>query len=122
MYVNFWTKKDGVCDLDSLFKYQESYMHNEQNPVSQIEFIDGAQRIDVKTAIRVARFKFYPGMAEYTGFVDFEHFIFLCVLFAPDELASKNLGKLRFVMRKVFPMTVRYAREGEKSRESIQPD
>ena len=47
-------------------------------------------------------------MAEYTGFVDFDGFIFMCVLFAPDAPAAKNLSKLRFVMRKVFSLKVTY--------------
>src|SRR6202011_3208528 len=39
-------------------------------------------------------------------FVDFESFVFMCVLFTPDQLERKNLRKLRFVLREVFPMTI----------------
>lgn len=39
--------------------------------------------------------------------MDFSDFIFMCVLFTPDELAEKNLSKLRFVMRKVIKLKVR---------------
>jgi len=82
-------------------------MRGGDNPVNQIDFIDGVQRGDgCPTAIRVARFKHHPGMAEYTGFVDFEGFIFMCDLFAPNELAAKNLSKLRFVLRTVLPLSV----------------
>jgi len=108
MYINFWHKKEPAPDLQSLFKHQESYMRKGNNPVSEIEFIDDVRRPDVPTAIRIARFQYHPEMAEYTGFVDFDGFIFMCVLFAPDALAAKNLSKLRFVMRKVFSLKVAY--------------
>jgi hypothetical protein len=108
MYVNFWHKKEPALDLQSLFKHQESYMREGKNPASEIEFIDGARRPDVPTALRIARFKYHPGMAEYTGFVDFDGFIFMCVLFAPDALAARNLSKLRFVIRKVLPLKITY--------------
>ncbi len=110
MYVNFWTKKPEAPDLDSLFRYQETYMRQGSNPVSEIEIVEGVQRTDVQTAIRVARFQYHPGMAEYTGFVDFNEFIFMCVLFSPDSLSAKNLSKLRFVMRKVIPIKVTYSK------------
>ncbi len=108
MYINFWQKKEPAHDLPSLFKFQESYMYEGSNPASEITFIGGVPRTDVPTAIRISRFKYHPGMAEYTGFVDFDGFIFMCVLFAPDSLAAKNLSKLRFVMRKVLPLKVTY--------------
>ena len=53
------------------------------------------------------------GMAEYTGFVDFNGFIFMCVLFSPDSLAQKNLSKLRFVLRKVIPLNITYSKAEE---------
>jgi hypothetical protein len=111
MYINFWTKaNDGICDLESLLRHQEAYMREGNNPVSSITFTDGVQRGDnIRTTIREARFKAYPGIAEWTGFVCFNDFIFMCVLFTPDELAAKNLRKLRFVMRKVFPMKVQHS-------------
>jgi len=106
MYVNFWGKKDPARDLESLFTYQEGYMREGLNPVSKIEFIGSVNRTDAHTALRIARFQNHPAMAEYTGFVEFDDFIFMCVLFAPNELAQKNLSKLRFVMRKVVPLKV----------------
>ena len=55
LYINFWHKKEPAPDLQSLFKHQESYMRKGNNPVSEIEFIDGVRRPDVPTAIRIAR-------------------------------------------------------------------
>jgi Restriction endonuclease len=111
MYVNFRTKSDdSICDLAALLRHQETYMRESSNPVSSISFVDGVQRRDnIRTTIREARFKNYPCMAEWTGFVDFNDFIFMCVLFSPDELAAKNLRKLRFLLRKVLPMRVQHS-------------
>jgi hypothetical protein len=86
------------------------WVKKELSPKQILAFIDGVQRGDnVRTTIREARFKNYPGIAEWTGFVDFNDFIFMCVLFTPDELAAKNLRKLRFLMRKVLPMKVQHS-------------
>jgi Restriction endonuclease len=105
MYINFWNKNDKeMPDLDSVLKYQESYM---LHYVDTVEFIEGVHRPDAKTLIRVARLKYpNPNASECTGFVDFEGFIFMCVLFSPNVVADKNLSKLRFVLRNVFAMTV----------------
>jgi hypothetical protein len=114
MYINFWEKEEPALDLDSLLRYQEHYMReNKENPGGRIEFMDGVPRSDVRSTIRIARFPKYPDMAEYTGFVDFEDFVFMCVLFAPDAVSQRGLSKLRFVMRKVFPLKVAHERSGE---------
>jgi tetratricopeptide (TPR) repeat protein len=108
MYVNFWNKKNGeVNNLDALLKYQESYLL-EDSPDAQIRLLEGAQgqRVGARTLIRRLMKKTYP-VPEYTGFVDFENFVFMCVLFTPEQLERKNLRKLRFVLREAFPMTVR---------------
>jgi hypothetical protein len=109
MYVNFWNKEnkqaDEIPDLPALLKFQESYIR-EGAPDAQITFIEASHRKDAETTIRCLRCMKYAGATEYTGFVDFKDFIFMCVLFTPDPLADKNLSKLRFVMRKVLPLKV----------------
>lgn len=105
MYVNFWSKKDEkVPDLTALLKFQESYIRDGA-PDAKITFIDGVHRKDA-TTIRCSRRAKHAGATEYTGFIDFKDFIFMCVLFTPDALADKNLSKLRFVMRQVIPLEV----------------
>jgi hypothetical protein len=52
-------------------------------------------------------------MAEYAGFVDFDGFIFMCVLFAPGELAAKHLSRLWLVIRKVLPLKVTHKDSAE---------
>jgi hypothetical protein len=108
MYINFWIKKDKeeVKSLDALLKYQEDYIL-EGSPDAEIHLLEGIpnQKVGAKTIGRRLALKCHPG-PEYTGFVDFENFIFMCVLFTPKELERKNLRKLRFVLRGAFPMAV----------------
>jgi tetratricopeptide (TPR) repeat protein len=108
MYINFWKKPDddGINTLDALLKHQEGYMLSD-SPDAEIRLLDGVQnqKVGAKSLIRRFKKKTYP-TPEYTGFVDFENFIFMCVLFTPEQLEKKNLRKLRFVMRDLFPMTI----------------
>ncbi len=109
MYINFWDKKVGeVNTLDALLKYQEGYLL-EGEPDAEVQLLEGVrnQKFGAKTLIRRFKKKTYP-TPEYTGFVDLEDFIFMCVLFSPEQLERKNLRKLRFVLREAFPMKVRY--------------
>jgi tetratricopeptide (TPR) repeat protein len=109
MYINFWKKpnEDGINSLDALLKHQESYMLG-GSPDAEIRLLDGVQnqKVGAKSLIRRFKKKTHP-TPEYTGFVDFEKFIFMCVLFTPERLERKNLRKLRFVLTDLFPMTVK---------------
>jgi tetratricopeptide (TPR) repeat protein len=107
MYVNFWKKKgDLLNSLESLLTYQSGYMLSEPTG-SEIQIIEEGknQRTGARTMIRRFRKKAYPA-PEYTGFVDFDDFVFMCVLFTPESLERKNLRKLRFILRDAFPMSV----------------
>jgi tetratricopeptide (TPR) repeat protein len=123
MYVSFWSKKknDGVDTLDKLLKFQEGYML-ENSRDAKIRLLAGvpAQREGANTIIRRFKKKTYPA-SEYTGFVDFEDFVFMCVLFTPEELERKNLRKLRFVLRDSFRLTVTrdYSAEIKKAEEQL---
>lgn len=107
MYINFWRKDDTAGDLEALLEFQEQYIKG-FSPDDEVTLIDAVRREDSKrTAIRVLKTARYS-TPEYTGFVEFEKFIFFCVMFSPLELEEKNLRKLRYVMRRVFPLNVRY--------------
>lgn len=105
MYINFWTKDEKANDIESLCKVQESYLKT--MPESEIEYQNGPIRKDARTKIRLLKADTYP-TPEYTGFVEFERFIFFCVLFTPKELEAKNLRKLRYIMKGVLPLGVRH--------------
>jgi hypothetical protein len=107
MYVSFWDKRNTeVNSLEALLKYQDGYML-EESPDAEILLLEKARnrRMGGETRIRRFKKKTYP-TPEYTGFVDFETFIFMCVLFTPEHLERKNLRKLRFVIGDAFPMAV----------------
>ena len=107
MYVNFWKKKgDLVNSLESLLTYQSGYMLAEPAG-SEIQIIEKGmnRRTGARTMIRRFRKEAYPA-PEYTGFIDFDDFVFICVLFTPEPLERKNLRKLRFILRDAFPMSV----------------
>jgi hypothetical protein len=105
MYVNFWTKDENTKDIESLCRFQESYLKT--MPGTEIEYQDGPSRKDAKTKLRLLKVPSYP-TPEYTGFVEFEQFIFFCVLFTPKELEPKNLRKLRYIMRCALPIGIRH--------------
>lgn len=107
MYVNFWNKRnDDVNSIEALLKFQQSYMLR-GDPNGEILILEEGrnQRTGARTLIRRFKKKSYP-TPEYTGFIDFEDFIFMCVLFTPESLERKNLRKLRFILRDAFPMKV----------------
>ena len=108
MYVAFWDKRNSeVNTLEGLLKYQKDYMLNGDTD-AEISVLERGRnrRVGVETLIRRFRKKKYPAL-EYTGFVNFENFIFMCVLFTPENLERKNLRKLRFIVADTSPMKVR---------------
>jgi len=107
MYVNFWENRGKqVNTLESLLAYQSGYMLSDST-ASKIQIIEEGknQRTGARTMIRRFRKKALP-VSEYTGFIDFDEFVFICVLFTPEPLERKNLRKLRFILRDAFPLSV----------------
>lgn len=106
MYINFWTKDERAPTLDALISYQESYLRNDY-PKAEISYSDGPARARERTRIRRFAEQSYPAL-EYTGFVEFDKFIFFCVMFTPVELEKRNLRKLDYILRSVLPINVRH--------------
>lgn len=107
MYVSLWIKKDDINTLDKLVAHQETYLVK-SFPKSKITYLSGPPRVNGATQIRRFEEKSYPAL-EYTGFVDFNEFIFFCVLFTPPEFANRNLRKLNYILRAVIPFCVKKA-------------
>jgi len=107
MYVKFHLKSENYPDLENLLQIHEANIKDKM-PDAQITFIDPVRRGDgVKVRIRCMKTKSYAS-PEFTGFVDFEKFIFFCTMFSPEELQEKNLRKLRFILRKVLPININF--------------
>jgi hypothetical protein len=107
MYVNFWAKDATVPTLDALIKHQDEGILKDF-PSAKVTYQEGPRREKGATKIRWMIEQSYPAH-EYTGFVEFEHFIFFCVLFTPPELASRNLRKLEYILSTVMPFGVKHA-------------
>lgn len=108
MYVNFWNKKDSkISSLDGLVEYQEEYLRHDF-PDTDIQYLESMtnQRVGARTLIRRMRTSKYP-VSEFTGFIDFDEFVFMCVLLTPEQLERKNVRKLRYILRDAFPMSVK---------------
>ena len=74
MYVQFWDRQKDGDSLEDILKLQhEKFL--EVDSECSIEFLLTISRKDAKVKLRVANIKNYP-TPEYTGFVEFEDFIF----------------------------------------------
>lgn len=111
IYVGI-VSKDKHKTLDNLLKYQEAYMFSDF-PDAKINFLPTVTRDDAQIKLREIEIKSYP-TKEYTGFVDFEDFIFFGVLLTPIELKKKNLRKLENILRDVSPSRIHQATENDK--------
>lgn len=104
MYVNIFSKTDGINDLDAFCKMHEAdTLHFK--PDAKISYQKTIKRKDANTLLRLIEIDSYS-TPEFTGFVEFEEFIFFCVLFTPEELKEKNLKKLEYIISKVLPFRV----------------
>jgi len=100
MYLNFWHKDATSSNLDALLALQAGNLRD-----ARIEYISGVARSDARTVIRLAEVLSYP-TPEYTGFVEFDDFIFFAVLFTTPELSKRNVRKLREILRTVTPVRI----------------
>lgn len=108
-YINFSRKTEGVESLHALCAYQAGYI-TDHFPDAKIEYIEGprGQKVGAPTRIRKMVTESYR-TPEYTGFVAFEKFVLMCVMFTPPELEKKNLRKLRAVLRRACPLTITHS-------------
>lgn len=106
MYVNIRVKDEQIKNLDDLLKYQRKYTL-EANPNAKISMLPTIKRNDANVKIRIIEDETYP-TKEYTGFVEFEKFIFFAVLFTPEELKNKNIKKLESILQQVKPIFIKH--------------
>jgi len=109
MYISFCKKDETMPDLAAVVKHQEAYL-SKGLPGRKVTYLDGVrnQVSGADTLIRKLAVS-ADGILEYTGFVDFPDFVFLCVLFTPVHSEPSNLRKLRFVIRGAFQISVSHS-------------
>lgn len=108
MYVNIRSKDEETKTLDEFLKFQESYILSEF-PKATITYLPTIKRDGATIKLRMIDIDAYP-TNEYTGFVDFDNFIFFCVLFTPEELRKKNIRKLESILQRVLPTSINHNR------------
>ncbi len=106
MYVNFWKKTNDIKTIGELIKFQNERIMA-SNPDAKLNIIKTINRKDAKTKIREADIPRYHGL-EITGYVEFEKFIFFCVLFTTKEFRNKNLRKLEYILGKIIPLNIEF--------------
>ena len=115
MYIQFWDRLKDGDSLEDLLKLQES-MFKDSDSECSIEFLPTIRRENEKTKLRVVNIKNYP-TPEYTGFVEFEDFIFFCVMFSPVNRSKSNIRKLENIMEAVLPIKIKH----QDANASMQP-
>jgi Restriction endonuclease len=112
MYINFWEKNSQAKSARELAMHQDEEIIREF-PDAKITYPTTIKRDDAKTIIRRTEIQSYPAL-EYTGFVEFNDFIFFAVLLTPLELTKRNIRKLEYIMAKVLPMKIKITRKNNE--------
>lgn len=105
IYINFWDRTKNGDKLEQLFIHQEENLKT-SDPEVEWTYKDTVKRNDARTKIRIADYKKYS--PEITGFVEFEDFIFFCVLFTPKELSKKNIRKVENILKNVRQIKIKH--------------
>lgn len=104
MYVNIRSKDNEIKTLDDFLEFQKknTLAHF---PKAKFCTMPTVKRDKAVIKLREIDIESYP-TKEYTGFVEFDDFIFFCVLFTPEELRKKNIRKLESILQKVCPIHI----------------
>jgi hypothetical protein len=111
MYVNIMSKNKDIKNLDSFLEYQKNEVIGKFSD-AKICFLPTITRNDANVKLREIEISSYP-TTEYTGFVEFDNFIFFSVLFTPKELKKRNIRKLEEVLLRVLPLNINHNKYNE---------
>ncbi|MEC4049197.1 restriction endonuclease [Flavobacterium sp. SUN046] len=105
IYVNILSFDENLKNLDDVLNF-----HKENtlafHPTATCEYSDSIERSDKKRTLLRKILREETHFEEYTGFVEFEEFCVFCVLFTPEQLKTKNIRKLEYVIERLIPMNV----------------
>jgi hypothetical protein len=119
MYINFSQKTSETKTAEEVAELQDKGIR-EDFPDAKITYLPTIKRKDARTLLRRIDISTYP-TPEYTGFVEFDDFVFFAVLFTPVELAKRNIRKLEYIMAKVLPLGVRHSTADDKTSDKSVP-
>lgn len=91
--------------LTDLLDYQKRKVV-EDRPKAIFESLPTVKRNDYKTHLRKINYLF--PIKEFTGFVEFDGFVFFAVLLTTEESSSKNRKKLESIMLSAIPINMNY--------------
>lgn len=98
MYLQFWQKDESINTIEQLIEYQnENILATDNNANIEI--------LKTEIVLRKMRSDKYPTL-EITGFKEFENFILFVVLFCPDNVVTRNIGKLTHILNTAIPLKV----------------
>jgi len=106
-YINYWNRDRNNESLEDLQLMQDEGIRTNAEGhgwrIHELTYLNEEPRPDARTAIRKVNIQNYPGI-ELTGFIEFEHFIFFCVLFSNPLHLERNIEKVRSMLRLVLPL------------------
>jgi len=111
MYVHFWGKSKDNDSLEDLLEIQKATF-DRYGCKYEIEYIKSIKRDNQKTKLRKVKVANKP-FIECAGFVEFEEFIFFCILITPENKSKANIRKLENIMQSIIPIKVTHESEEE---------
>lgn len=105
IYVNILSFDEKIKNLDDVLEFHEEatrYAH----PKATFEYTDSIEREDKNKTLLRKILREETHLEEYTGFVEFDDFCVFCVLFTTEQLKTKNIRKLEYVIERLLPMNV----------------
>ena len=105
IYMNIFSFDENIKTLDDIIKLHEMDTL-ECHPNATFEYSDTIEREDKKKTVLRKILREGIELEEYTGFVEFDKFCVFCVLFTPEQLKTKNIRKLEYVIERLIPMNV----------------
>ena len=97
MYLNFFKKEAKVSSIDDLKKHQHNFTLSDYTNLSIENLPSPTRRDEYMTGIQRAKADQLPNN-EITGYIDCGDFISFFVLFTSDQLLSRNIRKLHYVL------------------------
>lgn len=104
MYINIKSKSKEIQNLKHLIDFQNLDVIK-HFPNAKIKSLPTIKRDDAYIELRSIEIDSYPTI-EYTGFVEFEDFIFFCTMFTPEVVKRRNIRKLESVMQQILNVQV----------------